>query len=67
MICMDPDPAYAWCHPKISHLTYDNPMWLRRVIQWANDIARGKDDQRQVAYPAKFVQGGTIGPAKDVT
>jgi hypothetical protein len=64
LISMDPAPAYAWCHPPVSHIAFDNEPWIRRIVQWARNIARGKDDRRKVYYPARFVEGGTIGPAK---
>jgi hypothetical protein len=35
---------------------------VRRALRWAENIAQGKDDRRQVLYPARFVPGGTIGP-----
>ena len=38
-------------------------MAMRRVMRWANHVALGKDDRRQSFTKAKFVEGGTIGPA----
>tara|TARA_B110000881_G_scaffold220573_1_gene246175 strand:+ start:3308 stop:3442 length:135 start_codon:yes stop_codon:yes gene_type:complete len=35
---------------------------VRRVVQWVNNIARGKDDQQQTLTKAEFVDGGTVGP-----
>jgi hypothetical protein len=35
---------------------------VRRVVRWADNIARGKVDQRRALSPAEFVPGGTIGP-----
>ncbi|QTN33036.1 substrate-binding domain-containing protein [Akkermansiaceae bacterium] len=64
LICGDPDPAYAFCDPVISHFSYDSRPMIRRIVRWAENIAHGKDDRRKSATLAKFVEGGTIGPAK---
>ena len=64
LISMDPDPAYTWCHPPLSHIAFDNEPWLRRIVQWAKHIARGQEDRRKVSYPARFVRGGTTGAAQ---
>jgi hypothetical protein len=32
-------------------------------LRWAANIAQGKDDRRQYLPKARFVPGGTIGPA----
>lgn len=67
LVCMDPDLASAWCDPVISHISYDSSPWLRHVVRWANNVARGKDDRRK-SYPlATFVEGGTIGPVPGKT
>lgn len=64
LISMDPDPAFVWCDPVISHIAYDSRPWLRRIVHWAANVARGKDDRRTSFSLANFVEGGTIGPAK---
>jgi len=64
LVCGDPDPAFAWCDPVIAHISYDSGPWLRRIVHWANNVARGKDDRRKTSSLAKFIEGGTIGPAK---
>ncbi len=64
LICSDLDPAFAWCAPAISHISYDSRPWVRRIVRWANNVARGKDDRRKTSSLAKLVEGGTIGPAK---
>jgi hypothetical protein len=35
---------------------------VRRVAQWANNVASGKDDRRPTFTTAEFIEGGTIGP-----
>lgn len=64
LVCTAPDPTFAWCQPTITHIRYDLRPVLRRVVRWADNVARGKDDRRQSLTPAEFVPGGTIGPAR---
>ena len=63
LICTDGDPHCSWCTPSIAHIQWDNRPVVRRVVNWAANISRGKNDIRQSFTPAVFVQGGTIGPA----
>ena len=62
LICRDPDSTFAWCEPSIAHIHWDHRPVLRRIVRWANDIARGKDDRRQSFTKAEYVDGGTVGP-----
>lgn len=62
LISTDPDPIYDMCDPMISHISYDSGPWLRHILRWVNNIARGKDDHTKTTSIAKFVEGGTIGP-----
>ena len=64
MICLDPDPAFAWCKPEISHIRWDSNPVVRHLVRWAGNIARGKPDKRKVNTKAEFYPGGTIGPAR---
>ena len=36
-----------------------------RVVMWADNISRGKDDRRKSARSVRLVVGGTIGAAPD--
>jgi DNA-binding LacI/PurR family transcriptional regulator/biotin operon repressor len=63
LICDDPDPAFSWCQPSISHIHWDARPLVRRILKWSDNVARGKDDRRQTSIKAEFVEGGTIGPA----
>lgn len=65
LICDDPDLSFAWCIPSISHMSWDTRPVVNRVVQWADNIAKGKADTKQVYTHAEFVEGGTIGPASD--
>ena len=62
LICTDGDPHFSWCTPSIAHIQWDNRPVVRRVVNWAANISRGKNDIRQSFTTAEFVQGGTIGP-----
>ena len=64
MICLAPDVTFAWCDPPVSHIDFDSRPWVRRILRWVNNVSQGKDDRRITPTPAKFVPGGTIGPAK---
>lgn len=62
LVCLDPD-EYGWAHPSIAHIRWDPQQVVRRVVRWAENVARGKDDRRQTLIKAEFVEGGSIGPA----
>lgn len=63
LICSDEDPGFEWCQPAVSHIRWDYRPVARRVVRWANNVARGKNDRRQTLAQAEFVEGGTVGPA----
>jgi DNA-binding LacI/PurR family transcriptional regulator/DNA-binding transcriptional regulator YhcF (GntR family) len=62
LICHDPDDAFSWCEPPVSHIRWDTRPVVKRMVQWVDNIARGKVDLRQSLVQAKFVEGGTTGP-----
>jgi len=62
LVCTDPDPTFAWCRPTVAHIRWDPGPVLRRILRWADNVARGKDDRRQTFTKAEFIEGGTIGP-----
>lgn len=64
LICNDPDAAFGMCEPTVSHISWEFTPLARLVLRWLNRVARGKeDDHRQSFTKAKFVAGGTLGPA----
>ncbi len=63
LICADPETAFSWCVPAISHMQWDSRPVVNRIMQWAENVAKGKVDIRQVLTQAEFIEGGTIGPA----
>jgi DNA-binding LacI/PurR family transcriptional regulator len=64
IVCTVPDPAFGWSRPTIAHINIDSRIWIQNILRWVNKVARGKEDRRQIATPAEFVEGGTIGPVK---
>jgi DNA-binding LacI/PurR family transcriptional regulator len=62
LVCTDGTPDFAWCQPVISHIRWDSQPMVSRIVRWANQLAKGKQDKRHVFTPAEFVRGGTIGP-----
>lgn len=62
LICMDDDDSFSWFDPPISHVRLDSKPWIRRILQWANNISRGKNDTGNAPTPAELIEGGTIGP-----
>ena len=65
LICDDPDPNFSWCDPAIAHIRWDPAPLMRRVVQWANHMAQGREDMKQNTFLAHFIRGGTIGPAPE--
>jgi DNA-binding LacI/PurR family transcriptional regulator len=63
LVCTDDAIDFAWCKPSIAHIRWDSHPLVRRIVRWANNVSRGKDDHRQTLTKAEFVEGGTIGPA----
>lgn len=63
LVCTDPNPAFAWCRPFAAHISWDSSQIIRPVLRWADYVARGRNDHRQHFIKARFIEGGTIGPA----
>ena len=64
LICADPDPNFVWQDPSIAHIKWDSAPWVRRVVRWAANVSRGKDDRRQAFSKARYVPGGTVGAVR---
>jgi DNA-binding LacI/PurR family transcriptional regulator len=62
LICLDHDDSFVWCDPVVAHFAWDFLSINRRIVSWAKNVARGKNDRRQTATMARFIEGGTIGP-----
>jgi len=63
VLSSDPDPAFVWCNPPISHIGWDFRPIVKRVVDWVEDVAHGRENKEQKFFDATFVEGGTIVPA----
>ncbi len=62
LVSTDTSPAFNWHRPSVAHIRWDSRPVVRRVMNWAANISRGKTDIRQTLTRAEFVPGGSIGP-----
>ena len=62
LACTDASHAFDWSFPEITHIAWDVRPLIQRVVKWADNISRGKDDRRKSSNKARLVVGGTIGP-----
>ncbi len=62
LICTDDHQTFRWCRPSVAHIKWEPRPIVRRILQWADNIAKGKSDLRQSYTKASFVPGGSIGP-----
>jgi DNA-binding LacI/PurR family transcriptional regulator/biotin operon repressor len=63
IVCSDADPNFAWSEPSVAHIRWDFRPVVHRIVTWANNVSRGKEDKRQTLTKAEFVEGGTMGRA----
>lgn len=62
LVCCDPDPAFAWFQPPVTHIRWDSRQMLRHIVRWVAEVAGGQNKRRKVLTEAELVEGGTIGP-----
>lgn len=62
LVCLDANPCFAWSRPGIAHIHWHPRPVVARVVRWAHNVARDKDDRQNTSIKAEFVEGGTIGP-----
>jgi DNA-binding LacI/PurR family transcriptional regulator len=63
LICSDPDPAFDWAYPTVAHMSWELRLVAKRIVRWADRIARGMEDLEQSTTKARYIDGGTVGPA----
>ena len=51
-----------WHYPAVAHFVGDEPRVLRHILQWIRNVARGREDVRQLRFPLRFVDGASVGP-----
>jgi DNA-binding LacI/PurR family transcriptional regulator len=59
-ISMDYHPSLAWCKPGVAHFRWDPNSIVQRIVGWAGNVAKGKEDKRQVFVKAKFIENGAL-------
>jgi DNA-binding LacI/PurR family transcriptional regulator len=64
LIYMDNDPVFALRRPSLDHFEGPERDYIARIARWVDGVAKGRPDKRQVIFQAKYVPGGTVGPAK---
>ncbi|MCK5805839.1 MAG: LacI family DNA-binding transcriptional regulator, partial [Lentisphaeria bacterium] len=62
LVCLSHDPTFPWLRPEMAHLRVDNMEMVKRVVRWAEEIARGREDRTCVPCHAEFVPGASTGP-----
>jgi len=61
-VILDSDQTLEWYETPPTHLHTDRTQWVKKVMGWVRNVARGKEDRRKTVVNAEFVEGGTIGP-----
>jgi LacI family transcriptional regulator len=64
LVSTDDDVALSHCDPPVACMRWDMRPVVRRIVNWAANVSRGKADLAQTLTPAEFVTGGTIGKHK---
>lgn len=63
LIVLDEHSAFEWFEPEVSYIHTDTRRYVPRIVQWVENVANGREDRRETLIRAKFIEGGTIGPA----
>ena len=63
VFCSDFDSKLDWCSPAVACVRWDPDLVIRRVSRWVKNVSLGKEDFEQTDVTARFIMGGTIGPA----
>ncbi|MFU8893774.1 MAG: substrate-binding domain-containing protein [Luteolibacter sp.] len=66
LVCADTPDMFVLRRTPVSHIRWDSRKVVRRVISWAGNISRGRQDFLQTLAKAEFVPGGTICKAKKI-
>ena len=61
-VLLDGDSSLAWCDPVPTHLDTNPAQWVKKVMRWVYNVARGKEDRSKTVVNAVFLEGKTIGP-----
>ena len=66
LACTDQSEFFEWCSPGITHITWETRPVINRVVKWADNISRGKNDRHKFVHKVRLVLGGTIGMSPKV-
>jgi DNA-binding LacI/PurR family transcriptional regulator len=64
LACTDSAPDFEWYRPAVTHIAWNQGAAINRVVGWANQVSKGKNDRRLTEIRATLVLGGTIGPVR---
>lgn len=62
MVCNDSDTIFDLFQSMPARIDWDAEPVIRHLLRWAAALSKGKNMRRQVMTPAKFIEGGSIGP-----
>ena len=60
LMLFDNHPQLEWCDPKVAHTHWDHRALNQRMLKWANNVASGREDLRQVFVDGEFIANETI-------
>lgn len=63
LLVLDNHAAFRWFSPEVSRIQTDSRRWVARVVEWADNVANGREDRRETLIRSKFFVGGTIAAA----
>jgi DNA-binding LacI/PurR family transcriptional regulator len=63
LACTDSSGAFEWYRPAVTHIAWNHSTVASRVVSWAKQVSRGKNDRRVTMIRTTLVPGGTIGLA----
>ena len=64
MLATDYDTSFTWHHPSVAGMHWKNEPVIRRILRWVEAARKGRADRKTINFPAEFVPGETIGPAR---
>ncbi len=62
MFCNDSEAVFDLFESKPARIDWDAEPVIRHLLRWADALSKGKNIRRQIMTPAKFIEGGGIGP-----
>lgn len=57
-VSTDYHTSFKWCYPAVPHFYWDQSKTIRRIVQWVDHVAQGKEDRKVKLIVAKFIPGG---------